>query len=144
MAVMVPGEGAFTRPSCCYKGFSFVLADPISFSSIPRIYPNFFTAQPLRSLQHLNLAVKEASESIRDVEKDAVDETCLDKNLIRSIKRHDTYLQNSTIHSLAWHTVDVTVEHDWRSDMYPKSILAKIDGHAEAGTVLRAHRASCE
>ena len=76
----------------------------------------------LRRLPGLFIVTKEmkqANRSVRDLEKDAIDEA---------------HLANTTIRSLTWRCIDVE-KRSWMSDVRPAPILSKIDGYAEAGTL---------
>lgn len=62
---------------------------------------------------------EQGTRSVRDIERDAIDEA---------------HLTNTTIRNLAWHGINVE-KRSWMTDARPTPILSKIDGYAEAGTL---------
>ncbi len=65
--------------------------------------------------------MKQTTHSVRDIERNVIDEA---------------HLTNTTIRSLAWR--DITVEERSRmTDARPTPILLNIDGYAEAGTLIQ-------
>lgn len=63
--------------------------------------------------------MKQATRSVMDIERNAIDEA---------------HLTNTTIRNLTWRCIDVE-KRSWKSDVRPTRILSKIDGYAEAGTL---------
>lgn len=56
----------------------------------------------------------------------------VDVDVERDVGDH-THLTNQTVHSLSWERIEVSLEHRFRSDLRPKSIISDVDGLANAG-----------